>query len=152
MLTTNRNRTASEVRQAFSKSGGNLGESGCVAWNFENKGIITVEVNDSDKADELSLMAIDAESDDVSYEDGILEILTTPENLQRVQQALESDGVSIASSDISLVPKATIALDDKASEQTLRLLDSLEDLADVQKAYTNADFPPEVLEQYQAAS
>ena len=152
VLTTNRNRTASEVRQAFSKSGGNLGESGCVAWNFENRGIITVEVNDSDKADELSLMAIDAESDDVSYEDGILEILTTPENLQRVQQALESDGVSIASSDISLVPKATIALDDKASEQTLRLLDSLEDLADVQKAYTNADFPPEVLEQYQAAS
>lgn len=152
VLTTNRNRTASEVRQAFSKSGGNLGESGCVAWNFENKGIITVEVNDSDKADELSLMAIDAESDDVSYEDGILEILTTPENLQRVQQALESDGVNIASSDISLVPKATIALDDKASEQTLRLLDSLEDLADVQKAYTNADFPPEVLEQYQAAS
>ncbi|MCH8897279.1 MAG: YebC/PmpR family DNA-binding transcriptional regulator [Chloroflexi bacterium] len=152
VLTTNRNRTASEVRQAFSKSGGNLGESGCVAWNFENKGIITVEVNDSDKADELSLMAIDAESDDVSYEDGILEILTTPENLQRVQQALESDGVNIVSSDISLVPKATIALDDKASEQTLRLLDSLEDLADVQKAYTNADFPPEVLEQYQAAS
>ncbi len=152
VLTTNRNRTASEVRQAFSKSGGNLGESGCVAWNFENKGIITVEVNDSDKADELSLMAIDAESDEVSYEDGILEILTTPENLQRVQQALESDGVNIASSDISLVPKATIALDDKASEQTLRLLDSLEDLADVQKAYTNADFPPEVLEQYQAAS
>ena len=97
-------------------------------------------------------MAIDAESDDVSYEDGILEILTTPENLQRVQQALESDGVNIVSSDISLVPKATIALDDKASEQTLRLLDSLEDLADVQKAYTNADFPPEVLEQYQAAS
>ena len=152
VLTTNRNRTASEVRQAFSKSGGNLGESGCVAWNFENKGIITVEVNDSDKADELSLMAIDAESDDVSYEDGILEILTTPENLQRVQRALESDGVNIASSDISLVPKATIALDDKASEQTLRLLDSLEDLTDVQKAYTNADFPPEVLEQYQAAS
>ncbi|MCH8744863.1 MAG: YebC/PmpR family DNA-binding transcriptional regulator [Chloroflexi bacterium] len=152
VLTTNRNRTASEVRQAFSKSGGNLGESGCVAWNFENRGIITVEVNDSDKADELSLMAIDAESDDVSYEDGILEILTTPENLQRVQQALESDGVNIVSSDISLVPKATIALDDKASEQTLRLLDSLEDLADVQKAYTNADFPPEVLEQYQAAS
>lgn len=152
VLTTNRNRTASEVRQAFSKSGGNLGESGCVAWNFENKGIITVEVNDSDKADELSLMAIDAESDEVSYEDGILEILTTPENLQRVQQALESDGVNIVSSDISLVPKATIALDDKASEQTLRLLDSLEDLADVQKAYTNADFPPEVLEQYQAAS
>ena len=151
-LTTNRNRTASEVRQAFSKSGGNLGESGCVAWNFENKGIITVEVDNSERADELSLMAIDAESDDVSYEGGILEILTTPENLQRVQQALESDGVSLASSDISLVPKATIALDDKASEQTLRLLDSLEDLADVQKAYTNADFPPEVLEQYQAAS
>ena len=82
----------------------------------------------------------------------VMEILTTPENLQKVQQALEGDGVNISSSDISLIPKATIALDDKASEQTLRLLDSLEDLADVQKAYTNADFPQEVLEQYQAAS
>jgi YebC/PmpR family DNA-binding regulatory protein len=151
-VTTNRNRTASEIRSAFNRGGGNLGEAGCVAWNFESKGVITIEIDDPDRADELSLVAIDAESEDVNYEEGVLEIYTTPENLQIVQQALESDGVAVASSDISLVPKATVALDEKTSEQTLRLLDSLEELADVQKAYTNADFPPEVLAQYQAAS
>ncbi len=150
-VTTNRNRTASDIRSAFNRGGGNLGEAGCVAWNFESKGVITLEVEDPEQADELSLLAIDAESEDVNYEDGVLEIYTTPENLQKVQQALEGEGASVASSDISLVPKATIALDDRASEQTLRLLDSLEELADVQKAYTNADFPPEILAQYQAA-
>ncbi len=150
-LTTNRNRTASEIRSAFNRGGGNLGEAGCVSWNFEAKGVITVEVADADRADELSLVAIDAESEDVKYEDGVLEIYTTSENLQGVQQALEGEDAAIASCDISLVPKATISLDEKSSEQTLRLLDNLEELADVQKAYTNADFPPEVLEQYQAA-
>ena len=77
---------------------------------------------------------------------------TAPENLPAVQKALSAEGVSFASSDISLVPKTTIALDGKPAEQTLRLLDNLEDLVDVQKAFTNADFPPEVLEQYQAVS
>ncbi len=151
-LTTNRNRTASEVRSAFNRGGGNLGEAGCVSWNFETKGVITLEIDDPDRADELSLVAIDAESDDVKYEDGLLEIYTAPENLQSVQKALEAESAELASCDISLVPKATIALDEKASEQTLRLLDSLEELGDIQKAYTNADFPPEVLEQYQAAA
>jgi YebC/PmpR family DNA-binding regulatory protein len=149
-VTTNRNRTASDVRSTFNKGGGNLGESGCVSWNFETKGIITIEINDEERAEELGLVAIDAEAEDVKIEDGILEIYTAPEFLQGVQQVLESEGITLASSDISLVPKATISLDDKASEQTLRLLDNLEDLPDVQKAYTNADFPPEVLEQYQA--
>jgi YebC/PmpR family DNA-binding regulatory protein len=151
-LTTNRNRTAAEVRSAFSKGGGNLGESGCVAWNFESKGVITIEINDQDRADELSLISIDAEAEDVKFEDGILEIYTAPENLQQVQKALEAEGITIANSDISLVPKTTIVLDDRAAGQTLRLLDNLEELMDVQKAYTNADFPPQVLEQYQAAS
>jgi YebC/PmpR family DNA-binding regulatory protein len=151
-LTTNRNRTAAEVRSAFSKGGGNLGEGGCVAWNFESKGVITIEINDQDRADELSLISIDAEAEDVKFEDGILEIYTAPENLQQVQKALEAEGITIANSDISLVPKTTIVLDDRAAEQTLRLLDNLEELMDVQKAYTNADFPPQVLEQYQAAS
>jgi YebC/PmpR family DNA-binding regulatory protein len=151
-LTTNRNRTAAELRSAFSKGGGNLGESGCVAWNFESKGVITIEINDQDRADELSLISIDAEAEDVKFEDGILEIYTASENLQQVQKALEAEGITIANSDISLVPKTTIVLDDRAAGQTLRLLDNLEELMDVQKAYTNADFPPQVLEQYQAAS
>ena len=150
-FTTNRNRTASDVRSAFNKIGGSLGESGCVSWNFEKKGVITVETGDADKADEVSLIAIEAEADDVKYEDGVLEIFATPERLQGIQEILNENEVNVSSSDISLVPKTTIALDAKASEQTLRLLDHLEELMDIQKAYTNADFPPEVLEQYQAA-
>ena len=151
-VTDNRNRTAAEVRSAFNKGGGNLGESGCVAWNFETKGVITIEMDDEEKAEELGLVAIDAGAEDVKIEDGIVEILTAPDTLQSTQKALEEQEVSFTSSDISLVPKATVALDARAAEQTLRLLDLLEDLADIQKAYTNADFPPEVLEQYGAAS
>ena len=117
----------------------------------EKKGVITVETGDADKADEVSLIAIEAEADDVKYEDGVLEIFATPERLQGIQEILNENEVNVSSSDISLVPKTTIALDAKASEQTLRLLDNLEELMDIQKAYTNADFPPEVLEQYQAA-
>jgi YebC/PmpR family DNA-binding regulatory protein len=151
-VTTNRNRTAAEVRSTFSRGGGNLGESGCVAWNFETKGVVTVEVNDESRADDLSLIAIDAGADDIKFEDGVLEVYVAPENLPAVQTALTEEGLTLASSDISLVPKTTIGLAGKAAEQTLKLLDTLEDLSDVQKAYTNADFPPEVLEQYQAAS
>ena len=151
-LTDNRNRTASDVRSTFSKGGGNLGESGCVAWNFETKGVLTVETEDPERAEELSLIAIESETEDIKFEDGILEFHTTPENLPAVQKALAAKGVTFTSSDISLVPKTTIALEGKPAEQTLRLLDNLEDLVDIQKAFTNADFPPEVLEQYQAVS
>ena len=151
-VTTNRNRTAAEVRSTFSRGGGNLGESGCVAWNFESKGLITLEMQDEAAGEELSLLAIDAGADDVKLEDGLLEIITPPNQLLDVRQRLESEGVSPETSEISMVPKATIALPDKEAEQTLKLLDSLEELDDVQKAYTNADFSAEVLSQYQLQS
>ncbi len=151
-VTTNRNRTAAEVRSTFSRGGGNLGESGCVAWNFESKGLITLEMDDEERGEELGLLAIDAGAEDISIEDGLLEIFTAPEQLLKVRQALESEGVSPETAEISMVPKATVSLGDKEAEQTLKLLDLLEDLADVQKAYTNADFPPAVLERYQEAS
>ena len=96
-------------------------------------------------------MAIDAEAEDVKFEDGILEIYTAPENLLAVKTALEGEGAEPASADISMVPKTVIPLENRAAEQTLRLLDILEDLDDVQKAYTNADFPAEVLERYGSA-
>ena len=150
-LTDNRNRTASEVRSAFNKGGGNLGDAGCVAWNFDTRGVITMEIEDEGTAEELSLVAIDAEAEDVKFEDGILEIYTAPENLLAVKTALEGEGAEPASADISMVPKTVIPLENRAAEQTLRLLDILEDLDDVQKAYTNADFPAEVLERYGSA-
>jgi YebC/PmpR family DNA-binding regulatory protein len=148
-LTTNRNRTASDVRSAFSRGGGNLGESGCVAWNFDHLGVIGLEMKDEERGEELVLLAIDAGADDVKLEDDFLEIFTAVDQLQKVQKALQNEGVPPDAAQLSMVPKTTIALDDKQAEQTLRLLDTLEDLDDVQKAYTNADFPPEVLERYQ---
>ena len=111
-----------------------------------------MEIDEEARADDLSLVAIDAGAEDIKFEDGILEIYTSPENLPAVLAALTEEGETLASSDISLVPKTTIGLDGRAAEQTLKLLDTLEELTDVQKAYTNADFPPEVLEQYQVAS
>ena len=150
-LTDNRNRTASEIRSAFNKGGGNLGESGCVAWNFDSRGVITLEIDDETAADELSLAAIDADAEDVKFEDGILEVYTAPENLLSVKSALESEGATPASADVAMVPKTVVPLENRAAEQTLRLLDILEELDDVQKAYTNADFPAEVLEQYGSA-
>jgi len=147
-LTDNRNRTASEIRSAFNKGGGNLGEAGCVAWNFDSRGVITLEIDDETAADELSLAAIDADAEDVKFEDGILEVYTAPENLLSVKSALESEGATPASADVAMVPKTVVPLENRAAEQTLRLLDILEELDDVQKAYTNADFPAEVLEQY----
>ena len=152
VVTTNRNRTAGELRSTFNRGGGNLGEAGCVSWNFETKGVITVKIADKARAEELGLMAIDAEADDVKVDDGLLEVYTAPDKLSQVGKTLESAGVTIASSEVSLVPKNTILLEPRAAEQTLKLLDNLEELDDVQKAYTNADFPPEVLEQYQAAA
>ena len=149
-VTTNRNRTAADVRSTFSRGGGNLGESGCVAWNFETKGIIAVGIDDEARAEELGLLAIDAGADDVNIEDGVLEIFTVPDALFTVQAALQAEGISPDSAEISMVPKTTVTLDEGAAEQTLKLLDNLEDLDDVQKAYTSADFPPEVLEGYRS--
>ena len=151
-LTPNRNRTAADVRSTFTKCGGNLGESGCVAWNFESKGLITVQMADEERGEQLGLLAIDAGADDVNLEDGVLEIFTAPDQLLEIRSALEAEGITPESAEVSMVPKATITLGDSAAEQTLKLLDSLEELEDIQKAYTNADFPPGVLERYQESS
>ena len=150
-VTTNRNRTAADVRAAFNRGGGNLGESGCVAWNFELRGVVTIDIEDEERAEELGLIAIDAGAEDIQIDEGVLEVYALVESLQDVQKSIEGESVPVRSAEMSMVPKATIALGDKEAEQTLRLLDALEDLDDVQKAFTNADFPPEVLERYQTA-
>ena len=149
-VTTNRNRTASDVRSAFNRGGGNLGESGCVAWNFDLRGVVTVDIDDEEKAEELGLLAIDEGAEDIQIDEGVLEIFSPIESLQDVQRAVEAEGVAVRTAEMSMVPKTTIALGDKEAEQTLRLLDVLEELDDIQKAFTNADFPPEVLERYGA--
>jgi len=147
VLTDNRNRTVAEVRHRFSRSGGNLGETGSVGWQFEAKGLITVNVNGTDP-DDIALQAIDAGADDVQVEGDVIEVQTEPANLEPVRKALESGGLAIENADFAMVPKLTIELDEKTAHQTLRLLEALEDLEDVQRVYSNADFTDAALESY----
>ena len=146
-LTPNRNRTASEIRSTFTKGGGNLGETGCVGWNFDSRGVITLEV-DASRAEDIALIAIDASAEDVSIDGGYMEIYTLPEALEEVRKELENQNISSSSVELSMTPKSTVSLGVKEAEQTLRLLDNLEELLDVQRVYSNADFPEEVLEKY----
>ncbi|HEX6508969.1 MAG TPA: YebC/PmpR family DNA-binding transcriptional regulator [Chloroflexota bacterium] len=143
VLTDNRNRTAAEVRSVFNRSGGNLGESGSVRWLFDSKGVITVDATDGG-ADDIALAAIDAGADDVQVIDHTLEIYTEPTALESVRATLEQNGVSVVSSDSLLVPKTSMQVEDKTAEQTLRLVDRLEELDDVQNVYSNLDVSDEV--------
>jgi len=147
-LTDNRNRTLQAVRNSFTRGGGNLGESGCVAWIFALKGLITVNA-DNVNADALALEAIDAGADDVKAENGSVEIYTSPEQLEAIRAALEAKNITVASAEQSLVPSTTVELDEKSALQTLKMLDKLEELDEVQQVYSNADFPDAVLESYQ---
>jgi YebC/PmpR family DNA-binding regulatory protein len=146
-VTDNANRTASEVRNVFGKSGGNLGEPGCVAWNFESKGVIVVEAS-GDTAEELALLAIDAGAEEFDLDAEQLEVTTTPDTFEQVRRQLEEAGASVVRAEVSMVPKSTVALDSKKATQALRLLDKLEELDDVLRVFTNADFPDDALEEY----
>ena len=148
-LSDNRNRTLQDVRNIFTRQGSNLGESGCVAWLFDSRGLITVETKDRD-AEELALQAIDAGAEDVKVENNYVEIYTKPEELEKVRQALEQNNIAIASAEVSMIPKSTVEMEEKAALQTLRLLDKLEELDEVQLVSSNADFSDAILEKYQA--
>jgi YebC/PmpR family DNA-binding regulatory protein len=147
-MTDNRNRTVSEIRNVFTRAGGSLGESGSVAWQFESRGLLTLEANGAD-ADELSLLAIDAGADDVNAEEGTIEILTPPDELDRVRRALEEQKAKVTTAVLTMIPKVRVSLGEKESLQTLKMIDKLEELDDVQRVHTNADIPDEILEQYE---
>jgi YebC/PmpR family DNA-binding regulatory protein len=149
-LSDNRNRTVQEVRSTFTRHGGSLGESGCVSWLFESKGVITIKTENVD-ADELALAAIDAGAEDVKVESGYVEVYTVPEQLEKVRQALEKNKTQIESSELVMAPKSLIKLDEKAGVQALKLLDKLEEIDDVQNVSSNADIPDAVIASYQAA-
>ena len=147
-LTDNRNRTLQEVRNIFSRHGGNLGESGCVAWLFESRGLIAIDANNLD-TEELALKAIDAGAEDVNVENSYVEIYTKPEELETVRAALEQGEIPITSAELSMVPKTTLELEEKAALQTLKLLHKLEGLDEVQYVASNVNFSDSVLEKYQ---
>jgi len=149
-LSDNRNRTSQDIRNMFSRSSGSLGESGCVAWLFDLKGLITVETNNLD-AEELALQAIDAGAEDVKIENAYIEIYTKPEEFEIVRTALaKQKNLSITSAELSMMPKTIVKLEEKAALQTLRLLDKLEEIDDVQHVFSNVDFSDSTLEKYKA--
>ncbi len=148
-LTDNRNRTLQDVRTIFSRNGGSLGESGCVAWIFDSEGLITVPINDLD-AEEIELQAIDAGAEDVKVENGYVAIYTQLEDMEKIRVTMEQKKLPIASSEMTMISKNMVELDEKAALQTLRLLDKLEELDEVQQVTTNADFPETILEKYQS--
>ncbi len=148
-LTDNRNRTVSDVRTTLTRAGGNLAESGSVSWQFEKRGVITVDASE-DEAEDLTLIAIDAGADDFDTFDSTLQVFSEPSTLEEIRSALESSDASISSSEVSMIPSHTVELDGKSAGQILRLLDQLEELDDVQRVYSNADFPDETLASYQA--
>jgi YebC/PmpR family DNA-binding regulatory protein len=138
IMTDNRNRTAGEIRFIFSKHSGNLGETGCVAWMFEEKGIIVVEKAENELAeDDIMLEAIEAGAQDFSAEDDSYEIVCEPAGLQAVKESLEKAGVKIATAEVTLVPQTTISLEGEKAELMIRLMDTLEDHDDVQNVYAN---------------
>ena len=144
-LTDNRNRTASDVRHAFTKSGSELGTPGSVAWQFERKGVILI---DGEGVDEEALMdaALEAGAEDISEDGSQWQVVTDPTELAQVRGNLEGAGFAMASSDITMLPKATVATGEKEAKQLLRLLDDLEENDDVQDVYANFDISEEVME------
>ena len=148
-LTDNRNRTVSDIRSTFTKSGGNMADAGAVAWQFEQKGVVVAEAG-PEEADDLALVAIDAGADECETEDTTLHAYSTPERLEDIRKTLAEQGASIKSSELAMVPNNTIPLDHETAKQALRLLDLLEDLDDIQKVFSNADFPDEVLDEYKS--
>lgn len=147
VVTDNRNRAASEIRHLFGKYGGNLGESGCVSWQFERKGLISVD-RAAAGVDEETLMtaAVEADAEDFRVEGDVVEVITPPEALEAVRQALEAAGVrEFTTVEVTMMPQNQVRLEGREAEQLLRLLDALEDHDDVQDVYSNFEIADEVL-------
>ncbi|MBW2517018.1 MAG: YebC/PmpR family DNA-binding transcriptional regulator [Deltaproteobacteria bacterium] len=143
-LTDNKNRTVADIRHIFSKAGGNMGESGCVAWMFKKKGYIAVE---NKAVDEEALMeaALDAGAEDIREDDSNFEVITAPEDFEAVKNAIDGASIPYIVAEVTMLPQSTTFLKGKEAEQMVKLMEALEDCDDVQKVYTNADIPEEIV-------
>ncbi len=145
-LTDNKNRCVAEVRHAFSKYNGNLGENGCVAWMFEKQGVITIEMDAVDE-DTLTEIALEAGAEDISTDSGSYEIITQPADIDTVRSAIEEKGIPMVSAEVTMNPQNFVRLENESQAASmLKLYEALEDLDDVQKIYANFDIPDEILE------
>ncbi|HJM76594.1 MAG TPA: YebC/PmpR family DNA-binding transcriptional regulator [Dehalococcoidia bacterium] len=144
-VTDNRNRTVAEVRNAFTRGGGNMADAGAVAWQFEMRGVIVVDVRTHD-VDEVQLTAIEAGALDVSADDDIVEVITEREQLEAIREALTDADIEVTGAELAQFPSNVIELDESKAIQALRLLERLDELDDVARVFSNADFPEEALE------
>jgi YebC/PmpR family DNA-binding regulatory protein len=144
VMTDNRNRTGQEVRHTFSKLGGNLGDPGSVAWQFDRKGVILID-KDAAPEERLLELILDVGAEDLSDEGDQWRVTTAPTGLQEVREVLEGAGVSVVSAELSMIPQATVPIDGSQARQVLNLIDALDDLEDVQAVHANFDIPDEVL-------
>jgi YebC/PmpR family DNA-binding regulatory protein len=150
-LTDNRNRTGSDIRSTFSKAGGSLGEPGAVAWQFERKGVVLVPKQAAGAKvvgeDDLMLVVLDAGAEDITDAGDNWQVTTPPNGIHAVEAALEEAKLPLESSEVTLLPSTTVALDNENdAKKVLRLIDALEDLDDVQTVYANFDIPDAILE------
>jgi YebC/PmpR family DNA-binding regulatory protein len=149
VLTDNRNRTAADIRHAFSKNGGSIAEPGAVAWQFERKGVVLVD-RAADE-DELMLVAVDAGAEDITDDGDAWRVVCEPADTAAVREAVAAGGFAVQSYDLTMVPKTTIALGEAdAAKRVLRLIDALDDHDDVQEVYANFDIPEAILEEASA--
>jgi len=143
-LTDNKNRTVADIRSIFGKNGGNLGENGCVAWMFDKKGYIAVERSAVDE-DTLMETALEAGAEDIREDNGNYEVITEPGDFEAIKDAIDKASIPFNDAEVTMLPQNITNLTGKEAEQMLRLMEMLEDYDDVQKVYTNADIPEEII-------
>ena len=151
VLTDNRNRTVSDVRHAFARHGGNLGEDGCVAWMFSHKGYIALQPGDTDP-EEVALEAIDAGAEDVAFGELMVEVYTQLEDFKKVQSAMEASDYEVIEAQLSWEPQSTLNLDEKGTLKVMKLIEALEDLDDVQQVHSNIAIADELIEKFESAA
>jgi YebC/PmpR family DNA-binding regulatory protein len=144
-MTDNRNRTGQDVRHTFTRLGGNLGDPGSVAWQFERRGVILIDREGAPNEDRLVELVLEAGADDLSEDGDQWRVTTEPNALGEVRAALEGAGVALASADLAMVPQATVRVEGGQARQVLSLIEALDDLEDVQAVHANFDVPDEVL-------
>ncbi|MGI6066421.1 MAG: YebC/PmpR family DNA-binding transcriptional regulator [Bacillota bacterium] len=147
ILTDNRNRTASEIRYLFSRNGGNLGETGCVAWMFDRKGRLVIEMEGQDE-ETVMMAALDAGAEDMQVEEDNAEIITEPDALEEVRKKMIEAGIEPKEAEVTMIPQNTIEITDvEQAKKLMKLVEALEDHDDVQNVYANFDFPESIISQ-----
>jgi len=149
VVTDNRNRAVADIRRWFNKLGGSLGESGCVAWQFEPTAYFTIEPDDTDP-DSIFEIAVDSGADDVTFGDDLVEIFADAEAFADVREGLQTHGLNLDSAEIVMRPKTTIELGEKEAMQNMNLISQLEELDDVQDVYSNLDISDDLMERFEA--